>query len=487
MSSNLNLFFSNFNSVFFWSSGPNGENFTISSNVFYILGYTAQEISALPNNIYSLCNTQDTNLINKKFIEAKRSLEPTASFLYNVKAKDSSVVWIKEEISFKRDKIGKIKSISAVCTDITEIKQEEEKNKSSLDTLKDLNITKDKFISILSHDLRAPFTSILGFSEILMSESSLSEPEKKEYLSYIHESSQNQLQLINYLLDWSRLQTGRLKLDPIRLNVQTLIYNCISALTGNAIRKNLEIKTLISPSLHILADERLISQVITNIISNAIKFSDENKTIEISAEIFDNKKIEFIIKDEGIGIPENNKVKLFKIEKMFSTEGTKGEKGTGLGLSLVKEIVEKHNGDIWFYSEAGKGSEFHFTIPASRNTILLVNDNKTEINQFEKIIQKELPSYEILTADNGFEAINFFLNKLPSLIITNHEMPLMNGLQFIDSLRREEKNLKIPIIALVNLATEDLKKSYLSYGVKSLLEKPVTTPIFTQKLLSALN
>lgn len=186
------------------------------------------------------------------------------------------------------------------------------------------------------------------------------------------------MQLVNYLLDWSRLQTGGIRIEPQRLHAQTLVFNCISSLTGNAIRKNLDIKVFIKDSLYIQADERMLTQVITNIISNAIKFSTEGKTIEVSADTFNESFVEFIVKDEGIGISDSNKIKLFKIEKMFSTEGTKGEKGTGLGLSLVKEIIDKHNGSIWFYTELDKGSEFHFTIPSSPNTILLVENNSIE-------------------------------------------------------------------------------------------------------------
>ncbi len=142
-----------------------------------------------------------------------------------------------------------------------------------------------------------------------------------------------------------------MKLEPQRVQAQGLVFNCISALTGIAMRKNIDIKVNVPESIFIEADERLMIQVITNLVSNAIKFSEEGKTIRISADRFNPELVEFVIKDEGVGIPDNYHQRIFRFEKMFSTRGTKGERGTGLGLSLVKEIVERHKGQIWFYSK----------------------------------------------------------------------------------------------------------------------------------------
>ena len=159
-----------------------------------------------------------------------------------------------------------------------------------------------------------------------MNEPELTENEKNEYLNYIHESSQNQLQLINYLLDWSRLQTGRMKIELDRINALSMVFDCIASLTGNAIRKNIDIKTNIPDNIFIKADEKLITLVITNLLSNAIKFSYEHKQIEINAGIFNDDKIEFVVKDSGIGIPEHSKEKLFKVETKFSTKEQREKK-----------------------------------------------------------------------------------------------------------------------------------------------------------------
>ena len=135
-----------------------------------------------------------------------------------------------------------------------------------------------------------------------MNEPDITLNEKNEYLNYIHESSQNQLQLINYLLDWSRLQTGRMKIEPERMHAKSLVFNCIASLTGIAIRKNIDIKVNMPDNLFIQADEKLITMVISNLLGNAIKYSPEHKQVEINAEVFNDEKIEFIVKDQGIGI-----------------------------------------------------------------------------------------------------------------------------------------------------------------------------------------
>ncbi|MGA7719659.1 MAG: ATP-binding protein [Ignavibacteriaceae bacterium] len=481
----LSQLFSGIKNTFFWSLKyvDDKEIIYYSENIFEITGYTGEEIKSFQGGGNALIIEEDIQKFKKSFIDFTN--DPSMSFLkldYRITRKDKKVVWLEESVTVERNKEGKSQKYFGLVADITEFKEKEVSLNGLLENYKQLNSSKDRFISILSHDLRAPFTSILGFSEILINEPNLSYDERLEYLNYINESSQNQLQLVNYLLDWSRLQTGGIRIEPQRLHAQTLVFNCISSLTGNAIRKNLDIKVFIKDSLYIQADERMLTQVITNIISNAIKFSTEGKTIEVSADTFNESFVEFIVKDEGIGISDSNKIKLFKIEKMFSTEGTKGEKGTGLGLSLVKEIIDKHNGSIWFYTELDKGSEFHFTIPSSPNTILLVENNSIEKDLYETVLKNNFPSFHVIGVKNGYEALNHLISQLPSLIITDYELPLMNGTQFIKSVRKEDKGGKIPIIALVPELSEDVRRQYQMLGIDIVLQKPVDNELFSEKI-----
>ena len=481
----LEKFFGGIEDVFTWSlkKADDKEIICYSENIVKVTGYTIEEIKNFPGRGLALVIENDFQKVKKVFSDF--TIDPSKKFIklvYKITRKDKKIIWIQESIAVERNKEGKAEEYFGLVSDITDIKDEEISVNRLLENYKQLNSSKDRFISMLSHDLRAPFTSILGFSEILINEPNLSYDERLEYLNYINDSSQNQLQLVNYLLDWSRLQTGRIRIEPQRLHAQTIVFNCISSLTGNAIRKNLEIKVFIKDSLYVQADERLLTQVITNIISNAIKFSTEGRTVEVSAVTFNEKYVEFIVKDEGIGISDVNKNKLFKIEKMFSTEGTKGEKGTGLGLSLVKEIIEKHSGNIWFYSELGKGSEFHFTIPSSPNTILLVENDLSEREFYEAVLKEHFPSFQVVGVKNGYEALSHFLSQLPSLIITDFDLPLMNGTQFIQSIRREDKGSRIPIIAFVPELSEDVRRQYQILGIDTVFQKPIDSELFSEKI-----
>lgn len=476
-------------SICFWKSlSKDFYKKDFSENILKITGYSAKEILDLPGGYYSLVPLEDFKSIEKIYDKvAINPAEDNWSVVYRIIDKKQNTVWLKEYILVQKKINGEIEAYQGIIQNINEYKKNESLLRTENESLHNLNKSRDKFISILSHDLRAPFTSILGFSEILMNEPELTQNEKNEYLNYIHESSQKQLQLINNLLDWSRLQTGRMKIESDRIHALSTVFSCIAVLTGDAMRKNIDIKTNIPDNLFIKTDEKLITQVITNLLSNAIKFSYENKHVEISAGVFNDDKLEFIIKDCGVGIPEESKEKLFNVEKKFSSTGTKGEKGTGLGLCLVKEIINKHFGDIWFFSEVGIGTEFHFTVPASKNFILLVDDDLEERAFFENVINEYYPGYELLLSDNGYEALTIISCKMPSLIIIKHESPFMEGIQLLKSIRKEEKGFKISVIALVSDISEETKRLYHDYTLTAFLQKPFNVNKMKEILHSALN
>jgi len=437
--------------------------------VLNVTGYTKDEMLAMPGKGKEIIVDTDFKLLKKKVEEFKKdSIRNSFNSEFRINRKDNTVAWVAETMIVERNDDGDIVNYFGRVLDISSFKSREESLKKDLDELGRINSSKDNFISMLSHDLRSPFTSILGFSEILLNDTDLSEKEKTEYLSYINDSSQNQLQLINDLLDWSRLQTGRLKIEPQRVSAQHLVFNSVSSLTGDAIRKNIDIRVTVPDKLYIEVDERLLTQTVTNLLGNAIKFSPEKTSVTITANIFNEKYSEIIIKDQGVGISDENKEKLFNAGKIFSTAGTKGEKGTGLGLALAKEIIEKHSGEIWFYSVPGEGSEFHITVPSSANTILLVKNNKEKREEYLNLIRNRFPLYQIIGAENGYIALGIILSQMPFLIITEHEMPLMNGIQLVKSIKRKDKSLDIPVFILVNELSDEIKKMYDDHGIETL-------------------
>ena len=199
---------------------------------------------------------------------------------------------------------------------------------------------------------------------------------------------------------------------------------------------------------------------------------------------FEEGIIEFIVKDEGVGISEINKSKIFHFDQKFTCEGTKGEKGTGLGLTLVKEIIEKHTGEIWFYSEINKGSEFHFTVPAIRNLVLLIEDDKNLTTLLKKNIVQNFPDYEIIEAHNSFEAMENIHKYIPAILITDHDIQLVNGIQLIEALRKKDEKNRIPAIVIAQSINDEIKDKYNKLGVDSVLLKPIDINFFEETLLS---
>ena len=231
--------------------------------------------------------------------------------------------------------------------------------------LNNLNVSKDKFFSIIAHDLRNPFNSILGFSNLIVEEIHEKKFESiEEYANIIQKSSQRTMDLLVNLLDWARLQTGTIGFNAEFIDLVSLINEAIELLNDAALQKSIKIYRNLPVNAPVVVDKSMISTILRNLISNAIKFTNNGGIIEIALKK-DFPDFIFSIKDNGIGIKQIDIEKLFKIEESFTYKGTNNEQGTGLGLILCKEFIEKHNGKIWVESESGVGSTFYFLL---RNT-----------------------------------------------------------------------------------------------------------------------
>jgi signal transduction histidine kinase len=476
-----------FDGILFWTEDTKKSSVQYSENILALTGYCGSDIQQKKNGWLDIIYEEDLINYQERLAEFEKDRgRDSISLNYRITKKNGEVILVSERIKVNRKADGKIKTKFGFVQDVSNLRQEIEDLKQKNEELEQLNSSKDNFISFLSHDLRAPFTSILGFSEILLNENKLPEKDKEEYIKYIFDSSQNQLQLINHLFDWSHLQTGRLKLEIQRLHAQSIAYSCVSNLTEMAIRKNITIDVKVPETFYIDADERFFSKALINLVSNAVKYSPENELVRVTANIYTNNFIEFVVKDKGIGISETNLEKIFNLGKLFTTEGTRGEKGTGLGLLLSKKIIEKHGGEIWFFSSEGKGSEFHFTIPAAASSILLVFEDGVKSIHIEKNILKTFPELKIIKAENAFEALELISAKMPSLIVIEHNLPLMDGLQFISTLRENNKFFQIPLIAFIGSDDAPVLNSYLDLGVKVIRQEAAFSESLKEKIKSLL-
>jgi signal transduction histidine kinase/ligand-binding sensor domain-containing protein len=233
--------------------------------------------------------------------------------------------------------------------------------------LYELNASKDKFFSIIAHDLKNPFNTIIGFSDMLNEEIRSGDPERiRQYAGAINNSAVQTLRLLENLLEWANSQTGKILFNPIQINLSELVKDEFCILNDIAAGKNIEIKCSLPDNLTITADKNMIKTILRNLISNAIKFTQSNGKIEVKV-LINNKKVEISVTDSGIGMTKETLAKLFRIDSNLSTPGTEKEKGTGLGLLLCKEFIEKHCGKIEVESESGKGSIFKFFLPLDIN------------------------------------------------------------------------------------------------------------------------
>ncbi len=262
-----------------------------------------------------------------------------------------------------KDKNGRIVKVFGINQDITAAKQAEKELRDSAEELRELNATKDKLFSIIAHDLIGPFTTISGFSELLLSNAIKRNPENiRRYSQYILGSSKKVMDLLMNLLEWSRSETGRMEFKPEPINLIEIINNTIELLMPTAKQKKITLKPLQKRKVDVVADPVMLSVVFRNLISNALKFTYSEGDVKV---LIQKKEKELLIKviDNGVGISEERIKKMFRISQNYSTVGTNEEKGTGLGLMLCKEFVEKHGGKIWVKSQLSKGSEFCFTLP----------------------------------------------------------------------------------------------------------------------------
>jgi len=233
--------------------------------------------------------------------------------------------------------------------------------------LMELNSTKDKFFSIIAHDLKGPFNGIIGFSEILKDEAEhLDTSTIVDYAETIHSAALQTHRLLDNLLKWARMQEGRIFCKPVSNSMHSIVNEVFLLFTDISDRKEITLNNMVPSAFIVIADTEMLKTILRNLISNALKYTQKNGNVWVSASINDSN-VEIVVADDGGGIKADDLCKLFRIDVVFSTEGTEKEKGTGLGLVLCKEFIEKHGGNISVESELGKGSKFKFTFPFQYN------------------------------------------------------------------------------------------------------------------------
>ena len=315
------------------------------------------------------------------------NLDP-GEYVFSVKGSNNDGVWNEKGVSIRIIvlppwwgtwwfKVTIISAISFLIVYIFLSRVRRLKNQKSLlektvamktSELNELNASKDKFFSIIAHDLKNPFNNIIGFSELQKEEIKSGDYARlEEYAGMINTSAVQTYRLLENLLEWANTQRGKMSFNPVSVNLNEIFKEDLRILHEMAEVKHIELNCHFSDDLTIIADKNMIKTILRNLISNAIKFTPKNGKVDVNA-VTDNKYVEIRVTDNGIGMTKETMAKLFRIDANLSTRGTDNEKGTGLGLFLCKEFVEKHGGKIRVESESGKGSAFIVSLSLAANS-----------------------------------------------------------------------------------------------------------------------
>lgn len=377
--------------------------------------------------------------------------------------------------------------------------------------LRKANRSKDEFLASMSHELRTPLNAVIGLTESL-EEGTYGElqPRQIEKLHTISESGKHLLELINDILDLSKIEAGKLELQPEAMSVDAFCQASISMIKQAAFQKHLQVSISNTSNIKVIhADERRLKQMLVNLLSNAVKFTPENGKIDLEVSKEGDHAVRFSVRDTGIGISTEQLGKLFKPFVQLDSALSRQYTGTGLGLALTSQLADLHGGSVGVESEVGKGSCFYFIIPTRslnnfpivENTrpstqlkpnvpaihpnnekprILLVEDNATNRMVTGEYLNDK--GFEIIEAQNGLEAVEQALEKKPALILMDIQMPGISGIEAIMRLRSDPETVSIPIIALTALAMRGDRERCLEAGANEYLAKPVNLKKLTKMI-----
>ncbi len=332
-----------------------------------LIGYSKEEIFSL-SFLEFVCE-DDWELVLSN--QLKRISGEGADVRYHLRIlrKDKSIKWV--EMSGVKIEWEGLSATMNFVTDITERKKAEEEINLKNEQLQKLNSEKDKFFSIIAHDLRSPFTGFLGLTQIMAEElSSLTMGEIQDISVRMRNSANNLFSLLENLLEWARMQQGLIPYNPKSIQLLSVVNECVDMIHESARIKGIKIDFNIPDHLMVFADGKLLQTIIRNLVSNAVKFTGKGGEISILTKVTSEKSVEISVKDSGIGMSSKMVNDLFRLDVQTNRLGTEGEPSTGIGLLLCKEFAAKLDGEIWVESEPGKGSTFYFTLPSKVESVV---------------------------------------------------------------------------------------------------------------------
>ena len=354
---------------------------------------------------------------------------------------------------------------------------------------------KSEFLANMSHELRTPLNAILGFSEILKDNLvELTADQRQECLQNIHTSGKHLLELVNDVLDLSKIEAGRMELSYDRFSVLSAVKEVHNVIRSLSERRDIDLAIDVSPeNLEVRADKSKFKQVLYNLLSNAIKFTAQGGRVWVTARRRKDRVI-VDVGDTGVGIPREHHGRIFDEFYQLDTMTTRQVEGTGLGLSLTRRLVELHGGRITLESEPGKGSVFTFTLPISgietsnghrHNRVLLVEDNPSNRELAKMVLLGN--GFDVDVAVDGDEGLHKARSKTYDLVLMDIELPGIDGLTLTRMLRADPRTATLPIVALTANAMKGNEQEALAAGCSGYISKPIEVSNFVQRISTYLD
>jgi CheY-like chemotaxis protein/nitrogen-specific signal transduction histidine kinase len=374
-----------------------------------------------------------------------------------------------------------------IFEDISVQRRQEEELRSAKNQAEDATRLKDKFVALVSHDLRAPMGNIIGMLNLVKDDRALDPKIRLNLLDKLSDNAEALLKLIDKLLDLSRLQTGAMRPSKRFFPARNAVDGAIARVSFLATQKGVAVENKVPEEKRLLADPDLFGEVIFNLLSNAVKFTRPGDKITVEGSSEGNT---MVVRDTGIGISPKLLPDLFKSEVKTTSLGTSGETGSGLGLPYCQEIMRAHGGELSVESEAGKGTAFTLALRNFDHIVLIVDDQEAHRVMMKEIIGSAVAA-DFLEADNGTEALSIMMDVIPSLVITDINMAGMDGFTFLAKMRANPSWAGVRVVVATSLESSqtserEARRKAESLGAAGFVIKPVVTgeflPLITKLL-----
>ncbi|MFL0681659.1 MAG: PAS domain S-box protein [Algoriphagus aquaeductus] len=482
----------------------------VSPNVKQFLGYDSEEV--IGRSIIEFLNPDDLDQFRIMMGEKKDILSTTQFLEFRLRHKDGTFKVFSSNGKMIQDKQGIHRYYTGVARDISKLKEAETELRIAKEKAEQASLVKSQFLSVMSHEIRTPMNAVIGLAHFLMEENP--RPDQLENLKTLQFSAENLMALINDILDYNKIDSGKVELEKAPFDIRNVVHRIVHSHSFQANEKNLRLSCEIDEAIPetLIGDSLRLGQVVNNLVSNAVKFTDKGFVrISLSREYTRNgiTDIRFLFEDSGIGIPDSKKKTIFEAFTQASSSTSRKYGGTGLGLAIVKRLVELYGGEIELYNRNSGGSVFEFTLPfefidqkaleaeraaqtvpksLEKASILVAEDNV--VNQI--LIRKFLTKWsagKLVIAGDGKEALEMFEHESFDLVLLDLQMPELDGFEVAVKIRAnlDREKAQVPILALTAASYQEVKEDLILSGIDDFIPKPFSPEVLYEKIIKVLN